>query len=197
MATPVTITPETPASPASPVASVPTASPGPPTTPAPVPAAAEPGGIDRFTWGIVAGVVLLVVAGLIGVAIVQRRAVPPDLTQPDGVVRAFVEAVDSGRPDQAWDLLATPARSDVSREEFMRRAMTLSTRPPSRVAIENVRLEGDTARVEASRTYTNDPFGGSSMVQRSTVLLTREQGAWRIEVPPEPYLVSSDLRTMP
>jgi hypothetical protein len=162
----------------------------------PVPRSAG-GGSDRFTWGIAAGVVLLVIAGLVSVALLQRRAPPPDVSRPDGVVRAYVEAIDTGRPDRAWDLLAAAARTDVSREEFLRRAASLGQRPASRLAIERVDVEGDVARVEVSRTYTVGPIFGPAPVERTTVRLIREQGQWRIEVPPEPWLISRDPRMSP
>lgn len=168
---------------------------GPPRAGAARPDAA--GGMDRFTWAIVAGVAVLVLAGLVGVALLQRQAPAPDLSRPDGVVRAYVEAIDSGRPDRAWDLLAAPARADVTREEFLRRATSLSQRPAGRVAIERVTVEGDTARVEMSRTYAGGPLVGPAPTERTTVRLVREQGEWRVEVPPEPWLISRDPRLAP
>jgi hypothetical protein len=160
--------------------------------------AAGGGEVDRFTWGIVAGVLLLVIIALAGVTLLQRQAAPPDLTRPDGVVRAYVEAIDSGHPDRAWDLLAAPGRADVTRDEFIRRATSLSQRPPGRVAIERVDVEGDVARVEVSRTFGEGPlFGPSIPIERTTVRLVQEQGEWRIEVPPEPWLISRDLRIAP
>lgn len=166
-----------------------------------VPASAAPGGdgsMDRFTWGIVAGIAILVIGGLAGVALLQRQAAPPDLTRPEGVVRAFVEKVDAGQADRAWDLLATAARADVTREEFLRRATNLAQRPPSRVAIEGVTVDGEAARVTISRTFSGTgAFAPLAATERTTVRLVREQGAWRIEVPPDPWLVSRDPRDMP
>ncbi len=65
--------------------------------------------------------------------------------------------------------------------------------PPGRVAIESVAVEGDVARVEMSRTFSGGgPLGPIVPAERTTVRLVREQGEWRIEVPPEPYLISRD-----
>ena len=47
--------------------------------------------MDRFTWGIVAGAVLLVALGLVSVTVLRRPVAAPDLSTPDGVVRAYVE----------------------------------------------------------------------------------------------------------
>jgi hypothetical protein len=147
--------------------------------------------VDRFTWGIVVGAVLLVAVGLASVALLQRPAPPPDLTTPDGVVRAYVIALDAGHPEQAWDLLTTGARSGTTRDEFIRRA-TAEGRPRyGRVAIETTTVEGNTALVELSRTFGSGGglFGDGGGSQRITVRLEREDGAWRIAVPPDSYLL--------
>src|SRR5437763_3386267 len=92
--------------------------------------------MDRFTWGIVVGAVLLVAAGLASVTLARHPAAAPDLSTPEGVVRAYVTALDTGHPEQAWDLLTTGARSGTSRDEFIRRA-TAEGRPRySLVAVE-------------------------------------------------------------
>jgi hypothetical protein len=151
--------------------------------------------MDRFTWGIVVGAVLLVAAGLVGVTIVRRPAAAPDLSTPEGVVRAYVTALDTDHSEQAWDLLSTGARAGLTREEFIRRT-TAAGRPRfSRVAMESVTVEGDTARVELSRTYEGSDglFGSSGYTQRTTVRLERENGAWRISVPPDQYLFDRSI----
>ena len=150
--------------------------------------------MDRFTWGIVVGALLLVAAGLASVTLLQRAPPPPDLTRPEGVVRAYIEAIDAGRPEAAWDLLADSARSGVARDEFIRRATSFRRGSSTRVAIEQVEVEGRTARVELSRTFGGGGgpfglFGPSSFTDRFTVRLEQEGGQWRITVPPEPFLI--------
>jgi hypothetical protein len=151
--------------------------------------------MDRFTWGVVVGAVLLVIVGLASVTLLQRTAPPPDLSRPEGVVRAYVVAMEEGRPEVAWDLLAAPARADVTRDEFIRRATTFRRGQASRLAIEQVAVEGSTARIELARTFGGGGlFGPSSYTERSTVRLEREGGSWRITVPPDAHLIS---RTFP
>ena len=172
--------------------------PAPPASPGTSTGTSPGGAADRFTWLLAGGVLVLVLVALGGVVLLGRRQAPPDLSQPDGVVRAYVDALESGRADQAWELLATPARADVSREEFLRRAAMLAQRPPSRVAIERITMEGDVARVEVGRTIAaGGPFSPLIPPEHMTVRLVREQGAWRIEVPPDPFLISSDPRMQP
>lgn len=147
--------------------------------------------VDRFTWGIVAGAIALVVLGIGAVTLLQRAPAPPDLSDPEGVVRAYVLALDEGRPERAWDLLTTGARAGITRDEFIRRASAEGRPRDARVAIERTTVEGETARVELSRTYevSGGLFGSSPYTSTSTVRLEREGGAWRISLPPDPYLL--------
>jgi len=149
--------------------------------------------VDRFTWGIVAGALLLVLLGIASVTLWQRPAPPPDLTRPEGVVRAYVEALDTGHPERAWDLLSTAARAGIDRETFIQRATTSTPSRPSegRLTIDSVEIAGDTARVDLARTYDSGGLlGSSSYTTHSTVRLEREGGQWRISVPPDPYLIN-------
>ena len=147
--------------------------------------------MDRFTWGIVAAALLLVAAAVGSVALLQGRAVPPDLSRPDGVVRAYVEALDTGRPERAWDLLAASVRQNVTRDEFVRRATSFGGRRQERITIEAVHVDGAVARVELGYTYVGGGglFGSGASTYRRTVRLEQEAGAWRITVPPDPHLI--------
>jgi hypothetical protein len=151
--------------------------------------------VDRFTWGIVVGAVLLVAAGIGIVAAVQRAPAPADLSTPEGVVRAYVEALDRGQPERAWDLLADRLQAEVSRDEFVRRTTQSFGGPrEGRVAIEQVVVEGNTARVELSRTFSGSGgpfglFGPSSYTSRQTARLELQGGRWKITVPPDDFLV--------
>ena len=55
--------------------------------------------------------------------------------------------------------------------------------------MDSVTVDGDTAVVRLSRTYGGGGLfdgGGSSPL---TVRLDRENGAWKITVPPDPFLI--------
>ncbi len=151
--------------------------------------------MDRFTWGIAVGVLALVLVG-VGVAVAVRgRTPPPDLTTPSGVVLAYAEALQRGDAETAWDLLSTSAQGSTTRDQFLRRASGL--REPEervRLATENEQVQGDTARVELVRIFPAGggpfSFGASPPAVRNTVRLVRENGAWRISGPPDPYLLS-------
>ena len=147
--------------------------------------------MDRFTWGVVGGTALLVVVAIAAVLLVRQTAAPPDLTTPDGTIRAYLEAIDSGRPERAWELLGERQQADLSRDDFISRA-TASHRSPreGRVTIDQTVVEGGTARVELSQTGTSGGppiFGPSSYTNRMTARLEQQRGQWRITVPPEGY----------
>ncbi|HEX2033212.1 MAG TPA: hypothetical protein VHS99_03425 [Chloroflexota bacterium] len=148
--------------------------------------------IDRFTWSVVALAIVLVAAAVGSVALLQDTAPPPDLSRPEGVVRAYVEAIDSEHPERAWDLLHPSARDRTTREEFIRRATELTRDRVVRVVIDSVEVDGGTAVVRLSRTYGSGRvglFGSSGYTTTTTVRLERDGGAWRITVPPEPFLL--------
>jgi hypothetical protein len=149
--------------------------------------------MDRFTWGIVGGALLLVVLGVASVSVLRRPPAPPDLSRPDGVVRAYVAAMAADHPEDAWDLLAESARVNVTRDEFIRRATqdTTSRNDAGRLSIDKVEINGTTAVVEINRTYTSGGglLGPSTYSTRSTVRLERFGSSWRITVPPEPWLI--------
>ena len=159
--------------------------------------------MDRFTWGVSIGAVVLILAALTAVLLLQRAPAPVDLTAPDGVVRAYVQALETSHPEDAWDLLGQRQQVEVSRDEFIRRA-TSDYRSPrnGRIAIENTTIEGTTARVEMSRTYSGGGgpfgiFGSSSYSNRFSARLEQQSGRWRITVPPEDYLISRFHEPLP
>jgi hypothetical protein len=153
--------------------------------------------MDRFTWGVAGGTILLVVAGIVAVLILQRQGAPPDLATPEGTVRAYIEALDRDRPEDAWALLSTRLQAQNQRDEFIRRAAEQHYGRGSRITIEPASIEGNTARVELVRTYRNngglfDLFEPSSYSNRESVRLVLENGQWRLTVPPQSYLLNRE-----
>ncbi len=149
--------------------------------------------MDRFTWGIVAGVVLLVAAGIATAAVLGGRQTPPDLSTPSGVVLEYVAALQRGDPDRAWSLLASSTQARTTRDSFFLRAGGARPAQDARLSAENEQVQGDTATLDLVRTYPGGrgpfSFGSQPYSQRSPVRLVRENGQWRIGVPPDPYLV--------
>jgi hypothetical protein len=150
-------------------------------------------GPDRFLIGIVGGVVLLIVLGVVVVLTMGRpRPAPPaDANGPAAVVQAYVEAIRAGNTEKA--------RTYLSREALT--AEQSRNRPPYasnvndnvRILVEPVSSTEDTADVRITISSFNsrsEPFSASSSNRSIRVRLVREDGAWRVNQPLEPYQVS-------
>src|SRR3989442_921267 len=100
--------------------------------------------MDRFTLGVVGGVVGLVVAGLVAAVMLRGHTPPPDLSTPSGIVLAYALAEQRGDGQAAWDLLATSVRTRNSRDQFLVRFGNHGS-DREYLATENEQLEGDGA----------------------------------------------------
>ncbi len=150
-------------------------------------------GADRFLLGIVVGAVLLIAAGIAAVFLTGRTAPPVvDPASPVGVVQDYVAALRAGDADRAYAALSRAAQAAVSLDDYRRRVNRPSAPDPDdqRVLVEPVAVGADTATVKVtiSRfTARPDPFSAATSHQDTTVTLVREDGAWRISRPAEPY----------
>ncbi len=151
-------------------------------------------GTDRFLLGIVAGSILLVLVGIGAVFFVgrPRPAQTFDPNSPAGVVQAYVEAIRAGDRDRAYELLSRSARAELQRDATRQRFPTPSDSEDTgrRIVIEPLSESGDAAEVKVtiSRFATrSDPFSSGTYHRDMTVRLVREDGAWRISQPAEPY----------
>ena len=104
------------------------------------------------------------------------------------MVQGYVEAVRAGDVERARSLLT---RQSLAAAEARNRS---DYTPPGddnvRIVFERGTIIGDTAEVKVtiSRFYTrSDPFSSGTTHRDVTVHLVREEGAWRISQPPEPY----------
>ena len=154
------------------------------------------GKVDRFTAGIVAVVLALIVVA-VGVSLVARgREIIPDPASPGGVTYAYMRAMADGLPEQAWDLLAAGTKAANSRDKFIASATQQYPRGGeinSRFAIEDERITGSTATLQVIRYYGTGGgglfnFGGDSTTTQS-VRLVQEGGVWRITQPPDAHLL--------
>ena len=158
------------------------------------PAAEQPrpsGGQDRFLLAIVAGTILLVLASIVVVFVFgrARTAPPPDPNSPAGVVHAYVEAARAGDVERARSHLSRTARAEAESRD-RQNAYRPSRDDNIRIVVETVSMTETTAEVKVtiSRFYArSDPFSSSTSHYDTTVRLIREDGAWRISQPIEPY----------
>jgi hypothetical protein len=149
------------------------------------------GGQDRFLLAIVAGTVLLVVISILVVVLFgrDRPAPPADPNSPTGVVQAYIEAVRDGDMQRARSYLTRDARAQVEARD--RQDIYRPSRDDNvRLVVETISTTDTTAEVKVtiSRFYArSDPFSSNTSHRDVTVKLIREDGAWRISQPVEPY----------
>jgi hypothetical protein len=132
-------------------------------------------GVDRFTLAIAAGAVALVLVGIATAVLVGHGEPAPDLATPTGVTLAYELALERGEGDAAWELLAAPARAGITRQEFLARAAGLGGR-----------------HLDLVRTTPTGGLlglGAGTYTTRHPVTLELEEGAWRVSVPAEPWLI--------
>ena len=155
---------------------------------------AAPPRTDRFLLGIIAGSALLIALAVGAVFLAGRQAPrpPADPQSPVGVVQAYVEAIRSGDLARAHGHLSRAAQSSLPlstyRERFPRYVEPASS--DQRVLIEPVVVEADRAEVKVTISRfsaRSDPFSARTFHRDVTVRLVREDGAWRVDQPAEPY----------
>ena len=149
------------------------------------------GGQDRFLLGIVAGTILLVVVSILVVFVFGRDRTPPpaDPNSPAGVVQAYIEAVRAGELERARGYLTREARAQAEARD-RQNTFRPSRDDNVRIVVQTVSTTETSAEVKVtiSRFYArSDPFSSSTSHYDTSVRLVREDGAWRITQPIEPY----------
>jgi hypothetical protein len=148
-------------------------------------------GPDRFLIGIVGGAILLILVSIVVVLLVGRsRPTPPaDRDGPAGVVQAYIEAWRAGDVERAQSYLTRQARATAQSRD--RSPYSPAVNDNVRIVVETVSSDADAAEVKVtiSRFYArSDPFSANTSHRDVTVRLVREDGAWRISQPIEPYV---------
>ncbi len=150
----------------------------------------ESKGMDRFTGWIGVGVLALVAVAIV---LIRLPAVGPaetsDPASPEGVTRSWLVAIDDGRPEDAWPLLAPRTQARETRDDFLRRMTRPRDSSTSRSTIAGSRVSGDEAVVEVSRSrsQSREPFlfwTGGAPTDKVVARLERIDGSWRLSVPP-------------
>lgn len=149
----------------------------------------------RFIWAIVAGVVVISAVAVGSVLFARTAQAPPDLAAPEGVVVAYVLAVQSKEADQAWDLLDSPEAVEYrfrvekpDRENFRREVNNLYRDQNKRIRVLEASRTGDTARVDLEITYVSQGpilFGGGSRSRTISLSLKQRGESWRITASPQ------------
>lgn len=147
------------------------------------------------TWLVVGGVAILAVAALASMALVRSTTAAPDLSTPSGVVTAYIQAVQAGKAEPAWDLLSQNAVQPgpgkfgpvFSKDEF--RTQVEGNRRPtaSRIRILSATQSGDSATVKVEVTNASGDLLSEASSQTIAITLMREAAGWRITSNPYPY----------
>lgn len=152
--------------------------------------------MDRFTWGVVIGVVALSFAAIVSVLVVRSGQAPPDLSTSEGVVTAYVLAIQNNRPDAAWELLTGPEAVSgsfrppggaLTRDSFRNDVNNAYRGGNRRVRILSSNLTGDTAQVLVE--VSNVPSGpgvlfGGTYSRTVNFSLVGQGNTWRINAAP-------------
>jgi len=152
--------------------------------------------MDRFTWGVVVGVVSLSVVAIVSILVVRAGQAPPDLTIPEGVVTAYIIAIQNNQPDAAWELLTGPQAVTGSfrppgeaptRDSFRNDVNNAYRSGNRRIRILSTSLTGDSAQVQVEVTNVTSGPGilfGSSYTRIANFSLVRQGDSWRINAAP-------------
>jgi len=143
-------------------------------------------GQDRFTLGVVVGVIVLV---LVALALVRLRPEPEYRTdgRPDAAAYNYLLAMQTEDWERAYTYLSPELAcypesletfvNDVTDNRFVREFGSVELR------VDEGSLEGDVALVEVQETtfYSNGLFSSGQSTNTFEVKLQRVEGEWRIE----------------
>lgn len=152
-------------------------------------------GFDRLTLVVASTVVGLVVVAIAVAALSRGRDVAPDLGTPEGVVLAYTQAEGRGDGAAAWDLLARSAQARGNRDQFIARVGSGEAGFSRNAYISTEAAQVDSGGLDASVVLVRRLAGSGGLFPapsssiRTTVRLTRQDGQWRITVPPNDYLL--------
>ena len=146
--------------------------------------------IDRFTWGIILGVLLLIAGAVITVVATGGRGWQSDdyLNEdtPGAVVHDAFLAFIRNEPDVAMSHYSKKVLDDDKNPPFRERFSYYdSGRPARRLRILDVDINEDEDKAYVSLAIDNFDQGGlfdsGTSTDRRTVPLVREDGAWKID----------------
>lgn len=146
--------------------------------------------IDRFTWGVILGVLVLVSAAIITVAVSGGRGWQSEAylneDTPEAVVHDAFLAFVRNEPDVAISHYSREALDEDKNPPFRERFNHYDfNRPARRLRILDVDIseDGDNAYVTLAidNFYQGGLFDSGTSTYRRTIPLVREDGAWKID----------------
>ncbi len=143
---------------------------------------------DKFLWGIIAGIVIVAILAIVFYFVRRADAalLPPTDT-PEGVVSAYVQAVQEQDWERAYPFLAdAPNRPDLSR--FRRAGIEeLSSQRNAGLEITGSRVTGDQAEVDVVVVNVNGGLFADVYRNPGVAILERQGGEWKIREMPYPF----------
>lgn len=137
---------------------------------------------------VVAGAVLLIVAGII-VAIVithNQGTARYDPASPQGTVQRYLNLLQNGKTDQAYRLthITDFAGHVMTRAEFTQQFASWS-QTSHQVTLDSTTVSGRDATVTVQiSSFSGGPFGTSTDSTRVSITLSKTGGRWLITGPP-------------
>lgn len=137
--------------------------------------------VDPLLAGIVVGAILLIMAGLLAIPLMARRAptLAPETT-PEGVVQRFYQAAYAEDYAAALGYLATETRAQLSALELQQQLGPQLRQSQARVIGTTVRDDAATVQMALSHVQPGGLFGSNEWTEQRDVLLQREGDAWKI-----------------
>lgn len=137
--------------------------------------------IDPLLVGILCGAALLIVAGLIAIPLLARRAptLAPDTT-PEGVTQRFYQAIYADDYATAHAYLTAATRARISELELQQQLSSQLRQSQVRVVGTTARADDATVQVVITHVTSGDLFGANEWTEDREVLLSREGTDWKI-----------------
>lgn len=134
---------------------------------------------------LIAGITaaLVVVTIVLAFTLGDREPTTFDPGTPERAVQDYIQALHKGDFEAAYALLAADYQRTVSLSDFLERErfQFRSEFAADRVTIDDVNISGETARLRLQLRYISDD--GDGYESKTSVLLVREDGAWRLRNP--------------
>ena len=156
---------------------------------------------DRFLIGIVAGLIVLLIAAAVSVVLLRQPAQDLPADSPGGTVQRFYTALQKSDYAGAYSYLSDsmvkkPTLAEFTNYNTSYNAGGYNYNDQQRIRIDNITLNGDDATVPvAVTTFYNSggPFGSPGDYTSTEVFsLHRDNVTWRITIAPPQYLPYSN-----
>jgi hypothetical protein len=137
---------------------------------------------------LVASVLALGILGLSSAFIGHARQPSADRSTAVGTLTAYVVAIQTGHPDDAWDLLAPEAlKETIPEKSDFRRTVQDAGPANSRVRILSHSESGNTAELEIEIAALTANLIGNVQSHALFVRLDRSSGRWLLTAAPPPW----------